>query len=165
MAGFRRDAGEDRRTVEVLDRDVPAAGWQEIDLARTLGLPVVSATSPGAATLSAIASAAILPFRAPSVCLVGTVAPEITRRVPEAAFISVGRPAAGTVPRIPALRVKSRFANDNVAGAGPRSMWRDLFFLAVLAATLIGAFWSGRVHGVQKVIVVPEPSSLHSVVT
>jgi hypothetical protein len=29
----------------------------------------------------------------------------------------------------------------------------------VLAATLAGAFWTGRVHGGQKVIVVPEPTS------
>ena len=44
-------------------------------------------------------------------------------------------------------------------------MWRDLFFLAALAATVAGAFWSGRVQGYQKVIVVPGPSSFYSVVT
>jgi hypothetical protein len=44
-------------------------------------------------------------------------------------------------------------------------VWRDLFFLMILAATVAGAFWSGRVHGLQKVIVVPAPSSFDSVIT
>ncbi len=60
----------------------------------------------------------------------------------------------------------SRSANDNNAPTGDRrSVWRDLFFLMVLAATVAGAFWSGRVHGIQKVIVVPGPSTSSSVVT
>jgi hypothetical protein len=58
-----------------------------------------------------------------------------------------------------------RSANDNVAAGESRSVWRDLFFLMILAATVAGAFWSGRVHGLQKVIVVPAPSSFHSVIT
>jgi hypothetical protein len=37
---------------------------------------------------------------------------------------------------------------------------RDLFFLMILAATVAGAFWSGRVHGLQKVIVVPRSVEL-----
>jgi hypothetical protein len=58
-----------------------------------------------------------------------------------------------------------RSANDNVAAGESRSVWRDLFFLMILAATVAGAFWSGRVHGLQKVIVVPAPSSFYSVIT
>lgn len=164
MAGVRQGGSDDGLAVEALDREIVAGGWQEIDLARTLGLSCGPALA-AAATLSAPASAHILPFRARSVCLTGTVARVIPKKIPDAAFVSVGRPAGATGPRVPALRVKSRFANDNVAGAGRRSVWRDLFFLAVLAATVVGAFWSGRVHGIQKVIVVPGPSSFYSVVT
>jgi hypothetical protein len=165
MAGFRRDGNEDGRSVVVLDRDVPASGWHEIDLAQTFRLRGRAGAGSGAATLTAAASASILAFRAPAVCLIGTIAREITKRVPDDAFVSVGQSAGAVVPRIPARSSSSRVANDNVAGGNARSVWRDLFFLAVLAATVVGAFWSGRVHGVQRVIVVPGPSSFHSVIT
>ena len=107
----------------------------------------------------------MLPFPSSSISLVGSVAPEIVRKVPQAAFVSIGCVPGSPVLRIPSRRAGSRFANDNVVGSPARSVWRDLFFLAILAATVFGAFWSGRVHGIQKVIVVPGPSSFHSVVT
>lgn len=86
----------------------------------------------------------------------GTVA----GRVPHHAFVVVGCPHAPTPTVLPT-------ANDNTrAGATrTRSVWRDLFFLAILAMTIVGAFWSGKLNATQRVIVVPGPSSDRHVVT
>lgn len=58
-------------------------------------------------------------------------------------------------------------ANDNATPAAAeassrRSIYRDLFFLFVLAATLVGTFYVGRLNAFQNVIVVPETWSQHS---
>jgi hypothetical protein len=90
-------------------------------------------------------------------------------QVPASAFVSIGRASgqATISSAVPLRRIGSRGANDNYAalGTAKKSMWRDIFFLAVLVATVTVAFLSGRVHGYQKVIVVPGPSSFYSVVT
>ena len=94
---------------------------------------------------------------APFPTLTGTV----SGRVPPAAFVIVGRPVTSTSTVLPT-------ANDNtpVRDARVRSSWRDLFFLALLAITIAGAFWSGKLHATQeRVIVVPGPSSHRNVVT
>ena len=153
-----------RRSIEIVDREVPESGWQQIDLARTLGgLPPAPATGggPAPASLTASASASILSFPAATTALNGAFTRAALKKVPPTAFVSIGRKGGTAAPKRPA---RSRSANDNVS-AEQRSVWRDLFFLAILAATVAGAFWSGRVHGLQKVIVVPGPSSFHSVVT
>lgn len=91
------------------------------------------------------------------------------RRVPADAFVSVS--AQLLPPPAERLRLASPrpqpSANDNEAPAGvtPRRWLRELLFLAILAVTLVGAFYSGRIHAFHKVIVVPGPSSARSVVT
>lgn len=152
-----------RGSIAIVDRDVPETGWQQIDLARTLsGLPASSSSGGAApASLTTSASASILSFPAATTALIGAFARAAFKKVPPTAFVSIGRKGGALGPK---RHPKSRSANDNVS-AEQRSVWRDLFFLAILAATVAGAFWSGRVHGLQKVIVVPGPSSFHSVVT
>ena len=153
-----------RGSVAVVDRQVPETGWQQIDLARTLGgLPPSPPSGRGAApgSMTASVSASILAFPGATTALIGAFARAAFKKVPSTAFVSIGRTAGAPAPK---RRVKSRSANDNMS-AEQRSVWRDLFFLAILAATVAGAFWSGRVHGLQKVIVVPGPSSFYSVVT
>jgi hypothetical protein len=67
------------------------------------------------------------------------------------------------------VRARSfRSANDNAArttASARKSVWREVFFLLVLILTVVGAFWSGKLHASYKVIVVPGPSSFYSVVT
>lgn len=79
-------------------------------------------------------------------------------RVPDHAFVTV---APREVPPVPST------ANDNARARTTRirSVWRDLFFLALLAMTIAGAFWSGKLNATQRVIVVPGPSSDRHVVT
>ncbi|MDB5512650.1 MAG: hypothetical protein JWR08_2133 [Enterovirga sp.] len=154
------------RQFAVIERDVPATGWQEIDLDRTLGrLPRPGAESTRSLAVSG--SARVLSFPETPTHLVAVLNPVVARRVPQAAFVSIGRTSGAGRASVPsaARRGPGRSANDNVASSENRSVWRDLFFLAILAATVVGAFWSGRVHGLQKVIVVPESSSVRSVVT
>lgn len=81
-------------------------------------------------------------------------------RVPHHAFVTVAQ--RQTSPSAIPLT-----ANDNArAGATrTRSVWRDLLFLAILAMTIAGAFWSGKLNATQRVIVVPGPSSDRHVVT
>ena len=136
--------------------------WHAVDLDRTIGrLPALSLVTGASPTLS------LTGMNLPALSLPGAggiliaKAQPGTRRVPAGAFVSVGRGAKPTGPVRPVGR--RGVANDNGRG---HSVWRDVFFLAILAATVAGAFWSGRVHGgVQRVIVVPGPSSFHSVVT
>lgn len=75
-------------------------------------------------------------------------------RVPHHAFVIVG-------PRSLPTAVPMPTANDNTRAGmtRARSVWRDLFFLAVLAMTIVGAFWSGKLNATQRVILVPWPSS------
>lgn len=57
-------------------------------------------------------------------------------------------------------------ANDNSAkAAAPRRLWREIFFLGVLAVTLVGAYLAGRADGLQKIIVVPGPIGFSSTIT
>lgn len=152
------------RTIEIIGPEVPDSGWQRIELAPTMGtLAGARGDLNWPKRLSAVGSASVVRFPAPLISLSGTATQELVRRVPNSAFVSIGWRLGSAVPRIPALR--SRFANDNVSTGRGRSMWRDLFFLAVLAATVAGAFWSGRIQGYQKVIVVPEPSNSRHVMT
>jgi hypothetical protein len=74
-----------------------------------------------------------------------------------------GRPARRSVGR---RRVVPPIANDNIPRPIPkRGVLRDVFFLGILAATLLGAFATGRAHPVQKIIVIPEPMDLRSRLT
>lgn len=81
-------------------------------------------------------------------------------RVPHHAFVTIAVRDAR-----PATILTT--ANDNTRAGAPRarSVWRDLFFLAILAMTIIGAFWSGKLNATQRVIVVPGPSSDRHMVT
>ena len=159
---------------------IPAQGWQPLDVGR---LPSFPAGEPGVISTGAAWSAqpavntpAALVFSLPA----ETRAPmpggrslletgPALAQVPGSAFVSIGRTSgqATTTLAVPLRRVGSRGANDNYAapGGSTKTMWRDIFFLAVLVATVAVAFLSGRVHGYQKVIVVPGPSSFYSVVT
>ena len=133
--------------------------WQPIDLDRTAGsFPAADPTKRAPSSLSLTGMRLpVLNLPVAGAVLVAKAEPG-TRRVPAGAFVSVGR-RAGSVTTVGRRGV----ANDNGRG---HSVWRDVFFLAVLAATVVGAFWSGRLQGgVQRVIVVPGPSSFYSVVT
>ena len=81
-------------------------------------------------------------------------------RVPHHAFVVVGSRETRSSTGLPT-------ANDNnrAGTARKRSMWRDLFFLALLTMTIVGAFWSGQQNAAQRVIVVPGPSSDRHMVT
>lgn len=81
-------------------------------------------------------------------------------RVPHHAFVVVGPQEIRSSTGLPT-------ANDNnrAGTARKRSMWRDLFFLALLTMTIAGAFWSGQQNAAQRVIVVPGPSSDRHMVT
>lgn len=91
-------------------------------------------------------------------------------RVPPSSIVLVGR---GRIPRLPVLGPPARpiSANDNpmpdrpVPAGKRRSLARQMFFLAILMATIAGAYLNGRQHGFQKVILVPEPLSLDSEIT
>lgn len=160
MAGAVRDGEGGGPPIQVLEGGVPVLGWQEVDLARTLqGLRGDKTFSLGSRPVSVTAATPVAPLTS-SVAIANR---DGANRVPSTAFVSIGQGARSLVPRI--SRATAVVANDNRAGASTRSVWRDLFFLAILAATVIGAFWSGRLHGFQKVIVVPGPSSFHSTVT
>ncbi len=144
--------------VKIVEGEISASGWQDIDLP--------PASEPGGTPpsgLSFSASGSIVCFARRSEGALGLLASP--GRVPPDAFVSVGSARPGsTGPKLGWSRLRpAKGANDNVPE--PRSPWRDVFFLALLFATVAGAFWSGRVQGLQRVIVVPAPSSFHSVVT
>jgi hypothetical protein len=94
--------------------------------------------------------------------------------IPRGAFVTIGQRsprqirAASTVLIPPSRRGAGHSANDNGSanlGKSRSSVWRDLLFLLMLAASLIGAFYTGRTHSSERIIVVPGPSSHLSVVT
>lgn len=162
MGGTKDGASDARRAVSVVEGDLRETAWQRLDCLATLAaLP--SASRSGPASLTASATGTVRSFRQTGSALLDVLGPGKTKRVPPEAFVTVGM-GSGVARRRFTTRLP-RSANDNAAPQRKGGVWRDLFFLAVLAATVAGAFWSGRVHGLQKVIVVPGPSSFHSVVT
>ncbi len=166
MGGTTEAERDLRRAVAVVDREVRESSWQQLDLDLMLAsLPRAPRVS--CARLSAPVSGSVRSFPQIGADLAGSLKQQVLKRVPASAIVPIARFGFAPVPRHRAwMSLLSRSANDNeVAARRGRSVWRDLFFLMVLAATVVGAFWSGRVHGVQKVIVVPGPSSFYSVVT
>jgi hypothetical protein len=166
--GRTQDAEEDgREGVAVVDGEVRDTTWQQLDLDLMLAaLPRAPGAPPRVLTAAASGSVRSFPQMAAELApLVGREPPP--KRVPDRAFVSIGRRSTAPVPRHRAGNgILASSANDNQVRSGDkRSMWRDLFFLAILAATVVGAFWSGRMQGYQKVIVVPGPSSFYSQVT
>lgn len=156
MGGNRDAEGSLRTAVAVVDGEVPDT-WQQLDLAFMLA----SLPRPSAGRAGTLATPAAGPARS-----FPEAGREARRSVPSSAFVSIGRRAGAFLPHMQSRKgTPGRSANDNVAAGERRSVWRDLFFLMILAATVAGAFWSGRVHGLQKVIVVPAPSSFDSVIT
>lgn len=81
-------------------------------------------------------------------------------RVPHHAFVTVGVREV-----LPSTVLPTANDNTRAATTRARSVWRDLFFLAILAMTIVGAFWSGKLNATQRVIVVPGPSSDRHIVT
>ncbi len=166
MGGTTEAERDPRQAVAVVDADVRESSWQQLDLDLMLAsLPRAPGSAPAA--MAASATGSVRSFPQTGVELASALKRQVLRRVPASALVSIAPRAAAPVPRSWARRgFLSRSANDNNAPTGDRrSVWRDLFFLMVLAATVAGAFWSGRVHGIQKVIVVPGPSTSSSVVT
>lgn len=93
-------------------------------------------------------------------------------RVPASAFVPVSSRLlqAPVAPLMLNAPIPTATANDNQAPAAPQTSrvakaLREALFLVILAATLYGAFYTGRQHAFQKVIVVPDAVSLSSVVT
>ena len=87
-------------------------------------------------------------------------------RIPADAVVPVrsGRPASTVLLLTGPTQAT---ANDNAsakttAPSFRRAVYRQIFFLLVLAATLAGTFYIGRVNGFQKIIEVPEPAGRHS---
>ena len=161
-----RDDGDERRcAVAIIDGEIAETGWHELDLGRTLrGLGAEPSFPLGAPPSTPVPGRSGGTLRLAAAGLNAMLDQSFGRRIPAEAFVSIGSPAPR--PKRNSPRAKpSRSANDNHAAGEQRSVWRDLFFLAILAAALVGAFWSGRVQGYQKVIVVPGPSSFYSVVT
>ncbi|NNM73313.1 hypothetical protein [Enterovirga aerilata] len=156
---------DSRRAVQVIDGEVRDESWHQLGLGPVLAsLPKVPGSAPVVPAGPAAGAVRSLPGAGEGERVLRI--PGAVRRVPVSAFVSIGRRASSPVPSHRAGRqVSGRSANDNAPAGERRSVWRDLFFLAVLFATVAGAFWSGRVHGLQKVIVVPGPSSFYSVVT
>lgn len=88
-------------------------------------------------------------------------------RVPGDAFVPIGTRLLPS-PSASRLMLAAPGANDNAVPARPgsaRPLLREALFLLILAATLAGTYWIGRLNAAQNVIVVPGPSSSRSVVT
>lgn len=86
--------------------------------------------------------------------------PRRLKRVPDAAFVTIGRTQSR--PTLPTI------ANDNWARPSSKRIrfaLRDAVMMVILAVTLAGAFYSGRLHAAQTVIVVPPPASERNVLT
>jgi hypothetical protein len=143
MGGIEDAGGESRQGLALMDSDGREGGWQQLDLETLL--------APSPRTSRADLVLIEVPKRG------------LPRRVPGSAFVSIGSRRRGGIPVYPIRPLPRCFANDNAPDK--RALWRDLVFLMILAATVAGAFWSGRMHGYQKVIVVPAPSSFHTIVT
>jgi hypothetical protein len=155
-ASTRADHGRDLQIV--VDERQIAGEWQHLDLdglgarigAGDRAEDVVVRARLGALDVSAVANRRTR--RRASLASSGRLL-----RVPDAAFVIIGRDSAARSLPTPAAQV----ANDNDAarGARTRSAVRDAIFLVVLGLTLVGAFYSGRMHAAQNVIVVEPPAS------
>jgi hypothetical protein len=166
MGGTQDAEWDGRKRVAVVDGQVRESGWQQLDLDIVLStLP--RAPGGGPIVLTAPVSGSVRTYPETGAELATVLRPLPAKRVPAHAFVSIGRRGKGPLPRHRSRNaIVARSANDNDAKPGDtRSVVRDLIFLMILAATVAGAFWSGRMHGYQKVIVVPGPSSFHSQVT
>lgn len=158
-----------------------SSAWPAVDLRAALALLPVSRTGSGPTNAAAAWSttsvsqangALVLSLGDAPTGASSTLAKRRRREhedaVPLSAFASIGRMAAPTSDpdAVPLGAAKARTANDNFFAPNARkSLWRELFFITLLAVTLAGVFWTGRMHPYQKVIVVPGPSSYRSVVT
>lgn len=142
-----REAGRPSQ-VAVVDGEVPDSGWQRLDLAALAGLPADVPLDLSGPVATPVRHG--IPVRpAPTLAAVPAEALiTVARRAPERRF---------------AKRGPGPSANDNAHGS--RSAWRDAFFLAVLFATVAVAFWGGRLHAYQRVIVVPQPTMVGGVIT
>lgn len=151
--------------------------WQRIDLDHL----AVAVADRGAAARQGAPSASwawtALPEENSARAILHAAARRLTA-VPPEAFVVVGRPANGrqrvfprraiagvVVPSSPGATANDNIHETSSPPARARSIVRDMLFLAVLAATLFGAYHSGRMAAFQKVIVVPGPSMPGSVVT
>lgn len=139
--------------VKVVEREIPDETWQDIglDLA-ALRVEADEARRRWNASVSttrswATAHIADEPEHRPAdeAAVKSDPPKEEPRRVPEKDIIVIGRTPPASPPK--------------------KGLWRELFFLGVLAVTLFGAFYSGRLNAYQRVIVVPIPESRHSVIT
>jgi hypothetical protein len=136
--------------------------WHAVDL-DCLGMRLLSGP-PRPAPISACLAGALLhqPTRREAPDRAGALIPMVLRkrvkRVPDEAFVTIGRAAVEPVT-----------ANDNQpprpSPARIRFALRDALMLAALAASLAGAFYSGRLHAAQNVIVVPTASTMRNVIT
>ena len=150
-----------------LDGATISTGWQPVEVAR-LGQGSGSRPVRTVAKLTVTWGwgAAYLPP-------VETASPASAARpaIPRDAFVVIGRnrslreqlfPRRARLPRpVPKTADGRGTANDNAEPAGPRrgrvrGLARDIVFLAILAATLFGAYQTGRLATFQNVIVVPE---------
>jgi hypothetical protein len=143
----------------------PNGVWLTLDLA---GLPAAKgkalAVVPSAAVVSAPALPAVNAAQdnlKPAPSVEAAVGPQ----VPLDRVFVIGKrlPPGRTVGR---RRVVPAIANDNKVTVRKRpAVLRQAFFLALLGASLAGAFYNGRVHAMQKVIVIPEPMDRRVVLT
>ena len=156
-----------RSGVPMVADDAPGTGWITLDLDRTF--PAVAGTVParfgvvqtGPWSLRGIGS----PWDIPGAISVaspgrGGWARRVSR-IPSTAIVPVGRRLLSPVV---ARSVPASLANDNpppgpAAARARGSVARQMFFLAVLLATIAGAYLNGRQHGFRRVIMVPDPLS------
>lgn len=148
----RQPKDHEASSVSIVERDIPDDTWQgiELDLA-ALRTEAGEARRRWDASVSttrtwATARLADQPAPQPADDDKTDVAPSAgARRVPAEDIIVVGRIPRGQPPK--------------------KSLWRELFFLGMLAATLWGAYHTGRMNAQQRVIVIPIPESRLSMIT
>jgi hypothetical protein len=149
------------RSVRIVESEIASETWQRVDLEATLKRIRDSIGSRAPAHWRAAATT--------SACFPGRerdLIPQPTppfgngpgRRVPDSDIVVIGRAAC-------AREQAAKAGERTRGGRRVRRNWRNIFFLAVLAATLAGAYYSGRANAVQRVIVVPDVASRSHVIT